>query len=193
MPLTVLEEDPHNILFSLSLLPCCSLTWLCQLRSPPPPPPRMAVSHAAHGMLLSGFSGILCLLQWEVLSVPPGFGKPRGVVFTTPLISPSLPFNVSVCACCNFDWYSLLPSPLLYPPPTFPLSPLPPQLYLRETTGSAEEKQSSACNRDCSFYYFGVKARQSGTVIGAIAMMGFYINIDREDYTVTFWESTCTC
>ena len=86
-----------------------------------------------------------------------------------------------------------LPSPS---PPLLSPSPSPPlatQLYLRETTGSAVEKQSTACNRDCSFYYFGVKERASGTVIGAIAMMGFYINFDREDFTVTFWESACSC
>ena len=94
---------------------------------------------------------------------------------------------------CMLQLLFVLPPTFPPPPPPPPPLPPPPQLYLRETTGSAEEKQSSACNRDCSFYYFGVKARQSGTVIGAIAMMGFYINIDREDYTVTFWESTCTC
>ena len=88
----------------------------------------------------------------------------------------------------------LSPSPpLLLPSPPLPSPSLPTQLYLRETTGSAVEKQSTACNRDCSFYYFGVKERASGTVIGAIAMMGFYINFDREDFTVTFWESACSC
>ena len=83
--------------------------------------------------------------------------------------------------------------PLLHIYTGVPSPPLPTQLYLRETTGSAVEKQSAACNRDCAFYYFGVKERASGTVIGAIAMMGFYINFDREDFTVTFWESACSC
>ena len=108
-------------------------------------------------------------------------GAPSPPLFS---LSPSLP--------------SILLSPLFSPSPPLPspplsFPPLPTQLYLRETTGSAVEKQSSACNRDCSFYYFGVKERASGTVIGAIAMMGFYINFDREDFTVTFWESACSC
>ena len=32
-----------------------------------------------------------------------------------------------------------------------------------------------------------------GTVIGAIALMGFYVNIDRAHNTIGFWESQCEC
>jgi hypothetical protein len=68
---------------------------------------------------------------------------------------------------------------------------LPPQLYLQETTASIEEELGTPCSESCDFFYFAIKKRDRGTVIGALALMGFYINFDRENFNINFWLSSC--